>query len=101
MKNFLDWLLSFLKGEASGMLSEVKSTVRDTMDHAERKIEQVTAKAIKASVVFVLVFIGLIFIFVGASQYITEVFSLKEGIGHGIVGLTLLLLGVFAKAIRS
>ncbi len=99
-KKLWDAMAGFLSGEAASILEEAEKTMDKTIDNMEKKIEVVTVKAIKASAVFLLIFVGLIFGLVGLSNYLTEAWQLKDGMGQIIVGAVLLLLGWFAKLVR-
>jgi hypothetical protein len=99
-KDIMKGVGRFLDFEMASMIHDVSKEVDRTIDHAERTIEEATVKAIKASTVFILIFVGLIFALVGLSKYIGYVFDLDVGVGYLIIGATLLLLGRFAQAIR-
>ena len=99
-KKVADTLGDFVVGEASGMVGSVGKRVDRTLKDAEKKIEHATVNAIKASIVFIMMFIGLIFILVGLANYITERFTLGDGMGLIIVGAALIFLGWFARLVR-
>ena len=82
------------------MAGSVGKKMNRTIMEAEKKIEKITANAIKASIVFIMVFVGVIFALVGLSQYITVAYNLSEGLGLIIIGVALILLGWFGKLIR-
>ncbi|MFC1648512.1 hypothetical protein ACFL1B_03555 [Nanoarchaeota archaeon] len=99
--SWMDFLAKLFGVEAKGMIREVGKTVDRTLENAEKKIERLTHNALKASMMFVLIFLGLIFALIGLAQFITAHYTFKPGIGYILVGVVLILLGWFAKAVRS
>lgn len=75
--------------------------MNSAIERAEKKVEQVTKKALKAATVFIMVLIGLIFILVGLSKYLDVALKLQPGVGLMLVGIVLFLLGLFAKLVRD
>ena len=99
-KKFFKTLGKFLIGEAY-LVRQVEKGVDKTIHEAEKKIEHLTVKAIKASAVFMLILLGLIFSLVGLSNYLTSRYALTDGFGYIYVGLALIFLGWFARLIRA
>ena len=74
--------------------------IQGMVDNVKTRIEDVTRKAIKASVIYVLMFIGLVFLLVGLANWLQAYYSWLDGIGFMVVGGAILLLGVIVKALR-
>lgn len=70
------------------------------VDSVKESAEEGARRAIKASVLYVMFMIGMIFLLVGLSSYLQARFVWMEGMGLIVVGVVVILLGFFAKAMK-
>ncbi len=83
-------IASYLTGEA----------LIGAVEGIQDRIDETTKKVIKASVLYVIFMIGALFLLVGASQFVQAHWGWTQGLGFVLVGVVLVLLGLFAKAVR-
>ncbi|MBN2458917.1 hypothetical protein JXB28_01405 [Candidatus Woesearchaeota archaeon] len=98
MANFFKEIGKFLLGEG---LSKFTEKVDKTIKDVEKKIEIITMKVIKTSILFLMMCVGAIFLLVGLSQYLNStVPALRHGLGTVVVGAVLIALALFVKAMK-
>ncbi len=96
---FFSKLFGFVAEEA---VDVIKGKVEETLIDIETKVERATKKAIKVLVLYVMVFLGAIFMLVGLAKYLNEtVPSLAHALGFVLVGACLVVLALFASMMRS
>ncbi len=89
---------SFLLGEG---MSRLKDKVDKTINDLEQKIEIITKKVIKTSILFLMMFIGAMFILIGFAKYLNEtVAGLNHGLGTIVVGAVLIALALFVRVMK-
>jgi len=98
MANFLKEIGKFLLGEGLNKFTEkIDKTIKDV----EKKIEIVTIKVIKTSVLFLMICVGALFMLIGLAQYLNETVSgLSHGLGTIVVGAVLVALALFVRAMK-
>lgn len=98
MANFFKDIGKFLLGEGMAKLTEkVDKTIKDI----EKKIEIVTIKVIKTSILFLMIIVGALFMLIGLAKYLNEtVPGLNHGLGTVIVGAVLVALAFFVRAMK-
>ena len=98
MAKFFKEAGNFLLGEG---ISKLKDKVDKTIKDLEQKIEIITKKVIKTSILFLMMFIGGMFILIGLAKYLNETVS---GLGHGLgtilVGAVLIVLALFVRIMK-
>ena len=101
-KKFFKETAGFFMGDSvQSVLSGVKEKVEETIEETQKRIEIITAKVIKALIVFIICAVGVIFALVGFSTYLTETYpAFNHGLGFLVVGGVLILLGLVVKALR-
>jgi hypothetical protein len=98
MAKFFKEAGNFLLGEG---MSRLKDKVDKTIKDLEQKIEIITKKVIKTSILFLMMFIGAMFILIGFAKYLNEtVPSLGHGLGTIIVGAVLIALALFVRVMK-
>jgi hypothetical protein len=98
MANFLKEIGKFLLGEG---LSKFTEKIDKTIKDVEKKIEIVTIKVIKTSVLFLMICVGALFMLIGLAQYLNEtVPGLRHGLGTVVVGAVLVALALFVRAMK-
>jgi hypothetical protein len=98
MAKFFKEAGNFLLGEG---MSRLKDKVDKTIKDLEQKIEIITKKVIKTSILFLMMFIGAMFILIGFAKYLNEtVPSLAHGLGTIIVGAVLIALALFVRVMK-
>jgi hypothetical protein len=98
MAGFFKEIGNFLLGEG---ITKLQEKVDETFKKVEQKIEIITKKVIKTSILFVMIFVGMIFILVGLAKYLNEtVPGLDHGLGTLLVGAILIALALFVKAMK-
>jgi uncharacterized membrane protein len=98
MAGFFKDIGKFLLGEG---MSRLQEKVDETVKRVEQKIEIITRKVIKTSILFLMMFVGMIFVLVGLAQYLNAtVPGLAYGLGTVLVGAILIVLALFARAMK-
>ena len=98
MANFFKEAGSFLLGEG---MSKLKDKVDKTIKDLEQKIERATIKVIKTSILFLMMFIGAMFILIGLAKYLNEtVPGLAHGLGTMLIGAILIVLALFVRVMK-
>lgn len=102
MAKFLKGIMGFLAGEKLyHAVDGIKAKVNETIAEMEKRVERATVKVIKASILFLMMFVGALFLLIGLSQYLNEtVPSLAHGLGTVIVGAVLIVLALFARMMK-
>jgi protein-S-isoprenylcysteine O-methyltransferase Ste14 len=68
----------------------------------DARIHRATVKVIKASILFLMLFVGLIFMLVGLAQHLNAtVPKLANGLGTLLVGAVLIFLALFARLFKN
>jgi len=98
MAGFFKDIGKFLLGEG---ISKLQEKVDETVKKVEQKIEIITKKVIKTSILFIMIFVGAIFMLVGLAQYLNAtVPGLAYGLGTILVGAILIVLALFVKVMK-
>ncbi|MBW2990389.1 hypothetical protein KY348_01650 [Candidatus Woesearchaeota archaeon] len=98
MAGFFKEIGNFLLGEG---LSTFKKTVDKTIKDIEVKVERATIKVIKTATLFLMIFLGVIFILVGLATYLNEnVRALNDGLGTILIGAVLIVLALFVRVMK-
>lgn len=88
----------FLMGEG---MSRLKDKVDKTVKDLEQKIEIITRKVIKTSILFLMMFIGAMFVLIGFAKYLNEaVPGLAHGLGTILIGAVLIVLALFVRVMK-
>lgn len=89
---------SILGEGVRAVADEIQEKVQQTMDDLHRRIEHTVHHTLKILTLYVIIFIGFIFVLVGFARYLTEIIpALDHGLGFIIVGMVLVLMGLFAS----
>ena len=89
---------SILGDGVRAVADEIKEKVHETIADAQQKVEETIHRALKVLMLYIIIFIGLIFVLVGFAKYLSEtVDALAHGLGFLVVGLVLVLMGMFAS----
>ncbi len=84
------------------IIGTAKSAAHETMQEAQRKIEESTVRALKAATIFILMIFGLILVVVGFGSWLSNtVPSLAGGLGHVVVGAGIMGLGLLIQFFKS
>jgi len=84
-----------------GGMSKLKDKVDRTINDLEQKIEIITKKVIKTSILFLMMFIGAMFILIGFAKYLNEtVPAFNHGLGTMLVGAVLIVLALFVRMMK-
>ncbi len=94
-----EWLSS-LAPLAGSAANSFRSVARETMEEAQRRVQETTRMVLKAVIVFVIIATGLLFILSGLARWLDARYACLPGTGAMLVGTTLLFLGLFAWAMR-
>ncbi len=89
-KDIFTTITKYFTGE---ILLEAKHMIQDTIDTTTRKV-------IKASILYLLFALGVLFMLIGTAQFITEYYVFIAGTGYLLVGFVLVFLGLLIKALR-
>jgi len=77
---------------------EIKQKVHETIMMAQQRMEEALKKALKMLTLYIIIFIGFIFVLVGFGKYLSEtVPALDHGLGYILVGIVLVIMGLFAS----
>lgn len=103
MASFWKNILGFVAGEKLfHVVDGLKAKVEETIEEMEERIERATIKALKASLLFVIMFVGVIFLLVGLAQHLNAtVPNLANGLGTVLVGALLVFMALFARMFRN
>jgi hypothetical protein len=72
-----------------------------TMEEAQERVRETTKTVIKATTVFVIIIIGVIYVLNGLGAYLEYVNTWPPGLGPIVVGIVLVILGWFASLMRQ
>lgn len=98
MAKFFKEAGNFLLGEG---MSRLKDKVDKTIKDLEQKIEIITKKVIKTSILFLMMFIGAMFILIGFAKYLNETVPVfAHGLGTILVGAVLIALALFVRVMK-
>jgi len=98
MAGFFKELGKFILGEG---ISKIQEKVDETIKKVEQRIEIATMKVIKTSILFLMIFVGVIFMLVGLAQYLNAVVPrLAHGLGTILVGAILIVLALFVRVLK-
>ncbi|MBN2052933.1 hypothetical protein JW756_05490 [Candidatus Woesearchaeota archaeon] len=98
MAGFLKEIGKFILGEG---INKLQSKVDETVKKVEQRIEIITKKVIKTSILFLMMLIGVIFMLVGLAQYLNAVVPrLAQGLGTILVGAILIVLALFVRVMK-
>jgi Na+/H+-dicarboxylate symporter len=98
MANFWNEIGKFLLGEG---MSKLKEKVDKTIKDVEQRIERVTIKVIKTSILFLMIAIGVLFVLVGLAKFLNEtVPGLAHGVGTMLIGAVLIVLALFVRIMK-
>jgi len=102
MGGFFKDLGSFLAKEGiNKTVDNIKKKVDTTISDVEKKIEIITVKVIKTSILFLMMVTGGLFMLVGLAQYLNETIStLGHGLGTVLVGAILIVLALFVRIMK-
>jgi len=103
MASFWKNMMGFVAGEKLfHAVDGLKAKVTETIGEMEQRIERATVKALKASLLFLMMFVGVIFLLVGLAQHLNAtVPNLANGLGTVLIGALLVLLALFARLFRN
>jgi hypothetical protein len=77
---------------------EIKEKVQETIHTAQLRVEETLKHALKVIMLYIIIFIGFIFVLVGFARYLGETMpALDHGLGFVLVGMVLVLMGLFAS----
>ena len=93
-------LLSALGPAAAGAAGSFKTAARETMAEAQERVRETTKMVVKAAVVFLIIALGAIYVLNGLGKYLEASQNWMPGMGAMIVGGVLVILGLFAMAMR-
>jgi cytochrome bd-type quinol oxidase subunit 2 len=92
-------------GALGPVLGSVAGTVQQlmtqTMEEAQERVRETTKTVIKATTVFVIIIIGVIYVLNGLGAYLEYVNTWPPGLGPIVVGIVLVILGWFASLMRQ
>ncbi len=95
---FKDILKEIFSSKLKDKISGLKNDVKDTVDYVEERAKIMAENFVKNTVIFVFIFTGAIFILVGLGKYLSKTVPvLRYGLGFVVVGVLLLILGLFSK----
>ena len=98
MAGFFKEIGKFFLGEG---ITKLQEKVDETFKKVEQKIEIITKKVIKTSILFLMMFIGAMFILIGFAKYLNETVSgLAHGLGTILVGAILIVLALFVRIMK-
>ena len=97
--SFWEQVMNIIVGTSKkGLLDSVKEKVSETMEEAEERLERAIKKVLSITAVFLIVFIGFIFVLVGLAKFLTEsVTSFNFGVGYIIVGAGIIILALLFR----
>lgn len=90
LKGIFKTLVGYLTGEA---LLEAAHTIEETVDHT-------TQKVIKASTLYIIFVIGMLFFLIGLSRFLQAYNGWVDGVGFAVIGASLIFIGIIAKSLR-
>ncbi len=105
--SFLKKLLtnSFLSGlehAVKDTMNEAETRAEEIIDHAEERANKFVHNLIKGSLLFFLAMIGFIFALVGLGTYLANtVPGLDNGMGYILLGIVILILAGFARLVQK
>ena len=96
---FWGGIKSAIAGEISGgIVGTIKKGAKEALDRVEERVHMIVHETLKKLTLFFLMITGMIFVLVGFSKYISEtVRAFDHGLGFLVVGVVIILLGVFAS----
>jgi len=98
-KTFFQGFIDFIVGAGKDTIFDaLQEKVTETIDEAEIRIERVIKRILSIITIFAIIFLGLIFVLVGFSKYLTEaVDAFNFGIGYIVVGAALIILALLFR----
>ena len=95
-------LLSGLEHAVKETMNDAETRAEEIIDHAEERATKVMHKLVKGTIIFFLGLTGLVFALVGLGTYMTETMEgLGNGLGFVFLGAIMILLVGFAKFIEK
>ena len=100
----------FVKGILSGIaevgtnaiIGNLRPAATETMEEAQRRIQEATVKALKAATIFIIMIFGLILVIVGIGTYLSNtVPALNYGLGYVLIGGVLMGLGLLIQFFKN
>jgi len=98
------WWQSFFgsTGLAAGAaISGLKRAAYDTMGEAQRRVKETVRMVIKATIVFLIIAFGFVFVLVGLAKWLDASNGWLPGTGAMIVGGAFIVIGLFALVMRK
>jgi hypothetical protein len=93
--------LSGLEHAVKDTMNEAETRAEEIIDHAEERANIFVHNLVKGSLLFFLALIGFIFALVGLGTYLANtVPGLDNGMGYILLGMILLALAGFAKFVQ-
>ena len=108
--NKTDSPFDFLKGIFStvaevgtnAIIGNLRAAATETMEEAQRRVQEATVKALKAATIFIIMIFGLILVIVGIGNYLSNtVPALANGLGYVLVGGVLMGLGLLIQFFKN
>lgn len=92
---------AFGKG-VKGTIDGLKSSVNDTMEEIEHRVQRITNNAVKSMILFFIFFLGSLFVLIGLGIFLTTTYPvLDAGRGYILLGGIILVLGLVSKALQK
>lgn len=86
----------------NAIIGNLRSAATEAMEEAQKQLELATAKVLKAATIFVIMIFGVILAIVGLGQWLSATIpTLANGLGHVLVGVILIGLGLLIQFFRN
>ncbi|MBR9703057.1 hypothetical protein GOV10_03415 [Candidatus Woesearchaeota archaeon] len=86
----------------NAMIGNLRSAAADAMTDAQKKLEIATAHVLKSATLFFIMIFGVILAIVGLGTWLSATYaSLENGLGHVLVGVIMIALGLIIQFFRK
>lgn len=93
---------SFADIGVNAIIGNLRSAAQDTMEEAQKRLEVTTVKVLKSATIFILMIFGLILAVVGFGSWLSaSVSALANGLGHVVVGVVIMGLGLLIQFFKN